>query len=502
MDPKDFDDILKQKLKGFESSSNATPDWDRMERDLDSQKDQVFDEQVKRKLSQLSVNSFSSSNWSKLYDLISTKLLRKRTVLLSKSLEIATLLILIFSLGQLGWLNEFKKDVHYADSFAESIKKVIEPGLDVKVIKELEGLNTDSNNLLNKSLTLQIPTQNNSTNLIASVKEVSNSNITNNYEKELINQENSNITLNSGGIFDFTELDRNTILNVSSSKEIFAEVDQNRLHGLVDDKVLEVQNMNLLAIHNVVPEKELKIQGVVEETNFSKHRFFIDFETNLAIANIESALRNLPSRNKNADISTNKLYPVISSKIGMRHKNGTVSTGVEYQSISYNPAVSHVSGELSSILTETQIESVNYNIVSIPLTFSWNILGGKKWDLRLNTGLVTNLITNVDLIANQTLTSGGGTRITKIDNENVDYSAFPLAINNGIFDDNFNQKIETPSPYFFQTRTGLQIERNVSRNTSIISNFNFNYQLPILDLGVQDNINSYSIGIAVRKYFG
>ena len=73
MNLNDFDDILKQKLNDI-PTEHAMPDWDRMSKELDedSVKDQIFDEQVNRKLQQLNVHHFARPNWNGLYELITT----------------------------------------------------------------------------------------------------------------------------------------------------------------------------------------------------------------------------------------------------------------------------------------------------------------------------------------------------------------------------------------------------------------------------------------------
>ncbi len=498
MDHKDFDEILKDKLKGLESSSSITPDWERMERDLDSQKDKIFDEQVKRKLDQLTVSNFAPADWSTLYELITARIKRKRTVLTSKSLELSILLLLLFSFSQLGWFNEYKKDIHYADSFGTPL------------------LNTKADQLQSPfnekdiSTSLVVEDENSET-----TKQVINNTISENtiientplYSAAVVEKQSStqasnfNKTLNSGGLITEDVFQDESLRKIFSSNSL-TEENQGLLIQDVETSFLD----NSIAFINPNTnnlERNLQLPLIpIDDESSSKSKFFVEAGADIAYASIESALRNSSIRNiNNLENATNKLFPTFSISGGMNFDKGTVNTGLEYQTISYAPAVSHVSGELSSILKETEIESISYNVASVPLSVSWDFLKFKSWNFRVNTGFITNIITNVNIKANQTLTSG--TRITYVDEGSIDYSNFPLAFNSGILDDTVVESPETSSsPFYFQSRTGLQIEKRINRNTSIISNLNYNYQLPISESPIQDKINSYSVGLSIRKYLG
>lgn len=494
MDPKDFDDILKDKLENLESSSSPMPDWDRMERELDSHKDQVFDEQVKRKLEQLTVNQFAPADWSTLYELISTRLRRKKSILISKSVELSILFLLFFSFSQMGWFDEYEDDVFYADSFVKPTQSEKETHLKTQVSESNLNSNQDETFIEtsenNKSISIDRNTK-----FVAQVIDVRENNNEQLLTEEKANPQNFNPTFNSEGLIPLQDEAMSSILNVQAITSTTKKIENLD----VDDSVLKNQYAMSFKQDLVTPVLNLKVNDQDKKASVV---FFTDAGVDLAVANIESSLRNDASRNVNSsDKSTNKLYPVINLNAGAKFNKATVSTGIEYQSISYDPAVSHVAGELSSILRETEIETLNYDVLSIPLTFSWNIFSRKKWDVRVNTGLVSNIILNVDVTANQTLTSGN--RITVVDEKNIDYSGFPLAINKGVFDDNtFIADQNAVSPYYFQSRTGFQVERRINQKTSVISNVNYNYQLPTLDTEKQDNISSFSLGLAVRKYFG
>jgi hypothetical protein len=187
-------------------------------------------------------------------------------------------------------------------------------------------------------------------------------------------------------------------------------------------------------------------------------------------------------------------------KSGVEFEKASINTGIEFQRISYNPAVSYISGQLSENITTTNIEELKYDVVSIPLNISWNLFTIKNWDLQVNTGLISNVISNVYISADQTIQNGD--RITYVEKDNINYSNIPVPFNNGILDEPANEYSATFSPYYFQTRTGVQLKRSLNSNTSILANFNYNYQLPLINQEGRDNFNTYSIGLSVRKYLG
>ena len=500
MDPKDFDNILKQKLESLSNDSAPFSDWSRMERELevDSQKDQIFDEQVKRKLEQLSVSKYASSNWSMLYQVVNNRIQRKRAVLISKATELAFLGLFFFAIGQLGWFDSYKDEVYFADSFEKAEQQQNPSTFDGSQQNiASSAIESPENIALNK---VQIQRSN-----IASASEISsNSNIA--------TASLANNTITSRENIIVGELSRKAIESIASLNSESVEIEL-----FEDAEILSLEKSKVaissLEKLNVLPFDQSDFvslgsdQGlasaIILEEGARKARVFADAGFDLSYASIESALRMSNSRNatKTQEV-TNKLYPVAFLNAGVEFNKVVINSGVEFQSIAYAPNVSHLSGEVSRTVTVTDIDELKYDIISVPLNVAWKVLSYKTWDLSLNTGIVGNLIARTNYSIKQEKINGD--RVTAIAPDDVDISVLP-PLPTGYFDEPQNTPrisslLSGPQNYV-QSRTGIQVSKKLTRNTSIIANMNYNYQLPLLKSAVQDGINSYTIGLSVRRYF-
>ncbi len=493
MDPKDFDNIFKRKIDSLKEQSIGTPDWERMERDLDSIKDQVFDEQIKRKLEQLTVSSYGSSNWSTLYNLINTRLMRKRAVWKSKALELTFLCAFLFTLSHLGWFSEYNQDIHYASSIQQS---TIEQENSQEQAIDKHNTTLPENTSLQSSLSFEVTeSRENLEELNSNIFAAASIETSTPIIDETIALDETNLSLTTGGLVSDAELqDAKSLSSILSSK------DNQKLS--FDDEIAvfadsELKNASTIVLENdfILNTKSLNLPPV-RIPSHKKNRFFAEAGMDLAYARVESALRNTSARNTPAlDNSTNKLYPVGYFNLGYEFDKGTVSTGLEYQNISYSPAVSHISGQLSSTIKETEIKNIEYHVVSIPLQFTWDLFRIKSWNFKLNTGIITNTIAKVKVSASQVLITGD--RETIVDEGKINLSDFPYDFSAGILDEPAGI-----NSFFFHTRTGIQLERKLNRSTSILSNINYNYQLPILNTPSKDQINTFTVGLTVRKYLG
>lgn len=510
MDPKDFDEILKQKLGELKDSPIPAPDWSRMERDLDSHKDQVFDEQIKRKLEQLDVSRYSKSNWNNLYDLINTRILRKRAVLKSKALELSVLCLLLFTISNMGWLKPEDKTLY---AVAKTPKLIVNEKPTNTIIALV-----DENSV-----------QDSEVNPVTTAHEIIESTNDNLIVEEIVEQESSfedvalvqNIAvaeLQSSTTPDFSSEitlmpqpigEDNERLTTESS--LFAlndsgikghHIDDIVSHSFAEARMIDELLGNPELIQDPLAiNQEIKLPIITPSSTNSKPKYYLEAGVDLTYNEIESALRTVSSRNLVATkSSTNVLYPTVFVESGIELPKLTLSTGVEYQKFSYNPVFSHISGQLSDILTQTEIKELEYNVVSVPVSVSWDLLNYKDWALKLNTGIVSNFITNLSITAKQTLRSGS--RITHVNSNEIDYSDIPVALNSGFFDEPINESGTGRSSYYFQSRTGFQISKKLNAQTSIIANMDYNYQLPISVSDIQDTINSYSIGLSVRRFIG
>jgi len=489
MDPKDFDKILKSKLEGLNSTSTPVPNWDRMEHDLDvdSQKDQIFDEQVKRKLEQLTVSKYASSNWSTLYQLVNNRIIKKRAVLFSKAAEFSIFALFLLGFSQLGWFDEYKDQVHFASSFEQTEQ---EKPFDVSQQGKEE---------------------------LASAKRVQNESALNNEE-----------VIASAESFAILDLDSNSTSNEKATVSAVSTVQEYQVPvvakteslNIIQAKTSHVASHILPAMKTAVAEEKIEIQKpqllfAANKNDFSpvtldselkkkKTRFYAEVGVDMAYASINSALRSSGSRNDvEIQKTTNKLYPVSYLKTGVDLGAISVNTGIEYQSIAYDPNVIHLSGEVSGIITNSDIYEISYDVVSVPLNIAWKLASYKTWDFKLNTGVVSNFITNTNYSISQQKSSGE--RVTVVASNDVDFSVLP-PLPAGYFDEPRNERNVSSLLYasksYFQSRAGIEVSKKLNQKTSIIANMNYNYQLPSFNAGAQDAINNYTIGLSVRRYLG
>ena len=513
MDPKNFDNILKEKLNGISSASSSMPDWSRMEKELelDSNKDQIFDEQVKRKLDQVKVTSFSKSNWNTLYQLINTRILRKKAVFISKAFELSIFALLFLTAGNLGLFNqENQTNILYA--FETSIPtEIIIPAeiYSEEIINEESIISAPLIEPILESNTL-IQVSNEDKRSIKSNAKISNDN----FQIARAIHDHKNL-LETKDLLEATKIDSESFKNSSiasySSKSDFTVAALIDVAPAVEESEIDHLKLDFSSINSSISTELLAQAPVIALLEKKKQKWFITggLQTNNNF--IKSGFRESIARTRaggsNIDVEKeiSALSYGVNSTIGYRTKSADFSTGIEYNQVSYNPSIVLKTGSLSTDILETNIREITYDIVSVPLNMDWNIFKVKTWKAQINTGIVTSILTKTQQSINQNLVTSRG--VEMVAEEKIDLSPLKYNFSGGIFDAPSNSETKNLSrSVFVRAKVGVGISKQVTPSVSIFGNLNYLYHIPtnssnsVLDLN--DRINSVSFGIGVKKFIG
>ncbi len=508
MNLNDFDDILKQKLKDI-SVHHAAPDWDRMSKELDedSVKDQIFDEQINRKLQQLKVHQFAKPNWTGLYTLIERRIQNKRRVIINKTFEVSLVLLLFFTAFNIGFQSQQNipsSDDHLNQSspsfYAQSetlkndksnIALVTNPSEDQQSLSE-SLVNDQKSSKANTRLTYQstpLATLNLSMVDDASISAVQGTALNTQEWNQQLHQDH---TVKENLLVNHIDDIPDEIMAKAFAKDFpTLQLDHLELHALESDVAIN---------HSAV----LGLQKV------SSPNWFIAASTGINLNHIESALykwidQNDDSFHRNSDGHQSPYRSSYNSQVALRFGYALgkieISSGINYQQVDYDVDLTTTDFNLSS-KTETHFSNIKYDFLSIPLELSVPIYSQNAWKARIHAGAFVNLLLNTQNSVEQRIKRGS--QLYEAYQEDVDLSYLDYDFPTGYFsDEDRHGKSHMFSEYArYKALFGLSLSKRIRANTEIFGRTDFLYQLPstsLLNKNI-DLINAVSFNIGIKKY--
>jgi len=197
------------------------------------------------------------------------------------------------------------------------------------------------------------------------------------------------------------------------------------------------------------------------------------------------------------------ISPSMELQVGRTLGAAEISTGINFQRIQYSPDVLLTSGTLASF-TETYVEEISYDFVSIPLEVNLAVYEKQNWRLRLHGGLLTSFLINAKERISQKIIRGN--RTIEVEADAVDRSVFNYAFEDGFLS---SDTVQSSKPSLLQTmrykaNLGLSLSKRLNRSTELFGRTDVFYQIPLTtgELNNIDLINTLSFSIGVKKYLG
>ncbi len=374
MTDKEFDDIIKNKLSAFEN--NSKPDWNSFSKKLEESEksEKEFDALIAAKLKNFT-KPVKSSHWELLRKrLIKEEFVRRKVYSLKSIESFSLLLLLLITLN-----NQYVKF-----DFA----KYTDPTLYAELFNRNEVLPKRINNQLvfNEKIN------------------VSSSEIEVVVDDEVIKEENNDVVIDQN-LFTvpFQSLKSVPIVNVFSTKI-------REINNTIGDEILLATDGERTSVEpfdgleQIVLKDQMKsLYKPYVDTRFiyNPHMYNKGFTFyDLSIYGNSGMVQVNSPYDPIYDVESNKRYGKV-SKIGVLFGAGTerfkLKTGLEYQSISYKPQqVEEIFGSMSNGLKKYSLDGIKFDIISVPMRVSVNMLKSEKASLNLLAGVNTNAIFNAD----------------------------------------------------------------------------------------------------------
>lgn len=540
MNLNDFDDILKQKLNEM-PVEHSTPDWDRMNRELDedSVKDQIFDEQINRKLKQLNVHNFARPNWNGLYELIDRRIQNKRRVIVNKSFEIIAVLLLFFTAFNLGIYTTnnaqpgtLEQDNQVPAIYAEAnLNSEIKSKLSINPDQEIQNtafdnssqnISSQNNNAENNRF------QNNTTvnsvngNSIDKVRNRSprsyesttslialNSNLTNS-NNPILPISNIKLELNTTSLASNQTLsssDSEGSFTVNQVKEIPNEIMSKAFPK--DFSTLKLDQLNLSNLDETVALHELSAHRLQSP----KHsNWFVSASASFNTNSIESASYKLIAEKASTTNRNDQVYgeeiknaynTAAALNFGYALGKMELTSGFEFQRLKYSPWVGITTGELSS-LTDTYIEDIQYDFISIPLELNAAVYSKNTWKARIHAGAIASFLLEAKETVSQQIRRGS--KLIDVAEDDVDVQLLGFTFPEGALStENQHGKSQKLSEFVrYKANIGISLSKRISNRSEIFGRTDFQYQIPgtdLLDTNI-DLINTLSFSFGVKQFLG
>lgn len=511
MESKEFDDILKNKLSSLQGK-NLMPDWDRMQRELheDSLKDQAFDEQMKRKLEMIKVPKPVAQTWNNLYERIDRKIRNKQSVYISKSSEIVLVLLLVFTLFNIGILSVNTtntklpiKNTLVPQTFASSETNFEN--------KKNNAISKEKSVLANSLSTFQSKTENSTNQLAENISE--NIFIESIYPvhvpniQPILTKNNPNVDKIPSLIAENSALLASQNINVSRiGSEMNQEQQKADISGFQNSNTKTITTLGIDPILNPI---NLDLKVVQSKNKFDN--FYVSIHTGYQFNTIKSDVNESISNNRSPTSESPDLISKTSSNLDISAEIGydinntiSVASGVGYQNVSYSPNISLTTGDLLRKYKETNINNINYEFINVPLNVNFKLFSRKSWKAEIQSGLVANIL----LRSKEYITQYNvlGNRKTSVSDNQIDLSELEYNFRDGILDNpaEISESQKLINSTLFKTNIGIGIYKKVSPKSSLFFKSNYLFQIPFLNNNNEgtDVINSYYTGIGLRYNLG
>lgn len=505
MDQKDFDNILRTKLGQLKESSQMSPDWDRMQKEIleDNLNDQSFDAQIKSKLSEIKAANYNPKNWSLLFALIDKRIKNKQAVLSYKLIELSLILLLAFTSFNLGFLENSENNKEDKVNNPVEFAAVIQDNAEQTRLDLLDA----SSELEDRIHETDVNTINKSTQLVSQISKLATMTNVNSFSIATITTK----PLPSIGFLSFAS----NKLNEQPIKRSDEKADKSSFGVASTNKRSTLRDSRKNFSSTLLPETEL-VAFALNETSIvhdelvssSRPKWFFDVQSGYQFNKVqshvyESIVENRSGFNLNPGATVKEsMNAAFAVEVGKNIGAFDISVGAGYQDVRYNPALNLTTGNITSRYTETSVESIEYQMLSIPVNLRWKAFKWGNWTTSLQGSLISTLLLRSEQKVNQKLIQGD--RIQNVAQNNIDYTTLDYEFTQGLSDEPAAIPNGILNNYFLRSSFGGEISKKIAPGTSIFGAYNYIFNLPVKSAKFRnsDQIRSQYFGIGLRKYIG
>ena len=488
-----FDQLIKQKLENisleplqedawslFESNN---PDFNDVGSNDDSE-DAHFDQIIKHNLQQIT-STYNADHWKLMKARLALRDERMANVISSKIMEIAAILLLVFTFANWNeWLEEGKVN--------DSLEYALETQYHSPRTSELNKQNlseTKQTKSLDQKLQGEIPNK-----AIADQKllvfESENTKISNHIN--LINSATVNDATAADGVLDTKsteEIDVAEVIKLLKHKES-AET-QNIAHTALR---LPIQQSPYLPLaESAGPESEFaKIFPMYRTNPPAKPVIAMSMYASGDINLINTPFDKIYSRASYNKEALNNSYGInVSKKIN----NLELETGLGYAKREYQPDIfSEAFGQQENSYSEISLNKISYDIATIPFNLKYHFIDHPTWRSYVMVGAALNLVMNADYEIKEERIQGRPA-LENISRSEPRFDQKPF-IDGLLSGESFSEN------YFASVGFGFGIEKNISKNVSLYVQPSYQRHILSSDLGIgpnKDRIHTSSLQFGVKS---
>ncbi|HMQ06204.1 MAG TPA: hypothetical protein PKC30_02830 [Saprospiraceae bacterium] len=369
MDNKNFDYIIKSKLEELGTLPKSA-DWDRFEKKLEAEdynqkENQAFDEEIARKTKNFHVD-FNDTHWQILKARLEKEELHLTSIYFSKIVEAATVFLIIFT-----FFNTFHPQVFQMDS--EKSQMIPEVALNLEnfsgiVTQDLIDIPNPKEKLVWESPYTTVKSAEQIT-AISTLKPIQ-------IPLQVINDS------------DITQI-LAAIPKTSNSYPVYENIiDFNSDQEKVRTTHLLVEN---------IPSADMSISTDAAHLTLSpvQNKKLVEYASLTFHASPTVNIVNSPIDyiNKIDAYSTEALGYELGIGYAYRKNKVAMQTGILYARKSYQPKViDETTGSFFTSYQQTRFQNIQFDVLSIPLSFHYHFLQQKTWSFYGFSGLSFNLV--------------------------------------------------------------------------------------------------------------
>ena len=493
MTPHNFDNIIREKLDHI-SPPSTNDGWLLFEKRLASETDfdQLtgdigFDNQIKVEVNSINP-SFKENHWELLKNQLATIEQRLHSILVSKLMELAGVLLIVFTFSQMPYFvnhpekttNPVSAKIHYAVQLKQN-GNILDQ---VKGVgKKIKSSGVSSGPASSSGYDIDVLNSNGKSKFQDDLKQFTSSHMAN-----MIS-------------------DQNDIPQNISRSSIFVKYLALRSHTLklemADNKMVTmpmpygpVKSMEKVTIDHldydpkvVYSEMALSFPMKLARTSLpAKYALSIYATADVNLINTPfDKLYSLASYNKEA---LNNSYGI---HFSTEKNNVEFETGLGYSKRIYQPEIiTEAYGKFGNNYFEKSLKKISYDIVSLPLNIKYHFINNNQWSTYIMVGAALNVVMNASYSIENKLKEGQPSNRYTPDQARLDEKDFIHGLlNNDSFKEN----------YFASAGFGFGIEKKIAGKVSMYIQPSYQRQILSSDIGIgpnKDKIHTASLQLGIK----
>lgn len=490
MNQEGFDDVIKNKLKGYHAQFPNADVWSAFEKasaDIEEKNsEQFFDDAIRNALSEQKI-ALNQAHWKLLKAQLKASEERKRTVYISKILEVAAVLLIFITV--LKW-PVYKHPIYPAKSNA--IQQKSEFAAQIHKSSNFEIITSKGPKFMSERTSTSINNATFSSKITHQIAHVSEQ-MDQIENKEILNYDSiSLISVNhSTELLDnqyYLGNENNEAVQVNDESES-QKTDWTNISSESITKDFALASLPMLSSEKLLSEYAMMVP-MQYSTPIEKSKFYIG-----AIVTADVNLINTPFDKVYSIASYNREALNNSYGLSLSKKKGAleVESGLIYVKRSYQPEAIKEKLDNVPFITEKIFNKIEFDILNIPLNIKYHFINKPKWSAYLVAGASLNLIMNAQYAIKevQTLNRPAPGEYLASESRLQEKPFIKGLLNNDNLNDN----------YFLALNLGFGIEKNLTDNTSIYIQPSYQRHVFSSDIGIgpnKDKIHTSSLIFGVK----